>query len=395
MAKKTSPSCSFTLAKRHAIYMFAAATADAKRYKYGIDHVQIDFVTKLITATNGVMFISVPIEVTGSPDEPLLYVHADWLKENCPTDDSDNLIDVSKIPIRTDVLWPSNLRKQDRSPEELFVSVSPSVFRIFNDYADRIDSSALTLGLSRDMSVDSGVFFASKAMSFQIFDEDCSGDKSSGVVGGGLVVPCLSEDLKATLEESREVLRRCMIESNEPRKPSQKQKVMEIDGKPIADEKTETVAAKPKKDDSPKEKPVKEKVEKPVDVDKANKKIMPAAARGDLETVNELISQGVNVNTTDVGGYTALTRASSKGHVDIVKALIKAGANVNHKPNNKIVAIQAAAFAGHLEVCRVLVAAGADVTIRDDDDWDACEKAEYNKHAEVVKYLKGVMKKGK
>lgn len=59
------------------------------------------------------------------------------------------------------------------------------------------------------------------------------------------------------------------------------------------------------------------------------KDLIEAARRGQMDKLDALIKQGVDVNSADKDGYTALMRAIFSAKADVVEALIKAGANVN------------------------------------------------------------------
>ena len=55
--------------------------------------------------------------------------------------------------------------------------------------------------------------------------------------------------------------------------------------------------------------------------------LLNAAYTGDTATVQTLLDNGVNVNTQDHDGYTALMWASNKGHTETAKVLLNRGAD--------------------------------------------------------------------
>ena len=57
---------------------------------------------------------------------------------------------------------------------------------------------------------------------------------------------------------------------------------------------------------------------------------LKAVAEGDVDSVEELLEQGMYVDMTDADGNTALLCAA-EGEPQIVQALIEAGCNVNHQ----------------------------------------------------------------
>jgi ankyrin repeat protein len=52
-----------------------------------------------------------------------------------------------------------------------------------------------------------------------------------------------------------------------------------------------------------------------------------AAQRGNLNRIRQLLDQGINVNTVDKGGWTALCQAAYNGHKDILQLLLDRGAH--------------------------------------------------------------------
>jgi ankyrin repeat protein len=61
--------------------------------------------------------------------------------------------------------------------------------------------------------------------------------------------------------------------------------------------------------------------------------LIEAAERGDLRTVHRLIFEGVDLESRDAKGATALIRACAEGHLAVVSTLLKAGANPNATTN--------------------------------------------------------------
>ena len=93
--------------------------------------------------------------------------------------------------------------------------------------------------------------------------------------------------------------------------------------------------------------------------------IWTACARGDLESVRQLIQDGQDVNRGDSIGTTPLMVAALYGHDQVVHELIRAGADVNEKDNDKQTALHKASWWGHSNVVRTLADAGANLNVQD------------------------------
>ncbi|EMJ93898.1 ankyrin repeat domain-containing protein [Leptospira alstonii] len=93
-------------------------------------------------------------------------------------------------------------------------------------------------------------------------------------------------------------------------------------------------------------------------VDEKNRKgytlLMLAAYNGQEETSRFLISQGADVNSTDLGGNSILMGAAFKGHVKIVEILLNAGADKNYRNPKGQNAFQFSNMFGRTEVCKLL-----------------------------------------
>ena len=113
-----------------------------------------------------------------------------------------------------------------------------------------------------------------------------------------------------------------------------------------------------------------------------------AAARGDGPTVAAAIESGVNVNTADETGTTALMLAAYDGHTDIVKLLIKHKAQVNRVDVNKRTALIYSASGKNPGTVAELIDAGAKVDLVDGGEgWSALMFAAAEGNPEVVKIL--------
>ena len=86
------------------------------------------------------------------------------------------------------------------------------------------------------------------------------------------------------------------------------------------------------------------------------------AVNGDVETAQMLLYAGANVRaTTRLGAYTSLLLASQYGQAAVVDALLDAGADVHATTTSGATSLMLAAASGSAEVVTTLIASGADV----------------------------------
>jgi ankyrin repeat protein len=83
------------------------------------------------------------------------------------------------------------------------------------------------------------------------------------------------------------------------------------------------------------------------------------ACRGDVSGVEDLLDDGVDVNSIDLDGRTALHIAACEGHVDVVNLLLSRNANIDARDRWGSTAAADAKYYGHVEVFNILKARGA------------------------------------
>lgn len=96
-----------------------------------------------------------------------------------------------------------------------------------------------------------------------------------------------------------------------------------------------------------------------------------AAARGDVQATQQLLSEGMAIDTRLDIGRTPLVVAATNGRLGLVQHLIDSGADLDARDNNGSTALIMAIYEGHLAVVKALINAGADVTIKNNDGWNA------------------------
>lgn len=87
--------------------------------------------------------------------------------------------------------------------------------------------------------------------------------------------------------------------------------------------------------------------------------LLLAAEQGATKEVERFLAQGINVNTKDDNGWTALIAASSQGKMETVAFLIQHGADLNIHDFDGYTALRHAKANGHKKVVVLLEQAGA------------------------------------
>ncbi|XP_065860829.1 integrin-linked protein kinase 1-like isoform X1 [Euphorbia lathyris] len=85
------------------------------------------------------------------------------------------------------------------------------------------------------------------------------------------------------------------------------------------------------------------------------------ASTGEVKGVDDLLNEGIDVNSIDLDGRTALHIAACEGHVDVVKLLLSRRANMDARDRWGSTACADAKYYGNIEVYNILKARGARV----------------------------------
>eukprot|EP01104_Vermistella_antarctica_P007574 TRINITY_DN1859_c0_g3_i1.p2 TRINITY_DN1859_c0_g3~~TRINITY_DN1859_c0_g3_i1.p2 ORF type:complete len:155 (+),score=33.41 TRINITY_DN1859_c0_g3_i1:65-466(+) len=91
--------------------------------------------------------------------------------------------------------------------------------------------------------------------------------------------------------------------------------------------------------------------------------IVEVAKRGNVHQIEEQLNEGVDVNSVDTTGCSALHWAAGGGHISAVVFLLRHKANPNITNLNGDTALHKAAWRQHGKVCEILVGGGADITV--------------------------------
>jgi len=100
------------------------------------------------------------------------------------------------------------------------------------------------------------------------------------------------------------------------------------------------------------------------------------------------IKAGMDINSRDRDGSTALMVASEKGDVQMAQLLIQNGADVNAKNIDGYTALMYVAYKGNLAIAELLIKNKADVSAKDKDGWTAMRYALIQGRNDMVSLLK-------
>ena len=116
-------------------------------------------------------------------------------------------------------------------------------------------------------------------------------------------------------------------------------------------------------------------------------KLINAIKEGDLTEACHLLDQGVDVNSKDTDGRTALMWASMFGYSEIVTELLEKNSEIDLQNNSGNTALHWASGKGHADVVEILVAKKATADIQNKGGNTPLIWASHNGHLEVVTAL--------
>lgn len=117
------------------------------------------------------------------------------------------------------------------------------------------------------------------------------------------------------------------------------------------------------------------------------KKVLEAAASGNLAHLEQFLASGADVNVRDEENDTALIVGSRNGHAEIVRFLMARGADLEAANNSRTTALSAASQGGHAEVVKLLLTSGANINAKNTAGWSALALACAGGHPDVVDLL--------
>jgi hypothetical protein len=114
---------------------------------------------------------------------------------------------------------------------------------------------------------------------------------------------------------------------------------------------------------------------------------LEAAKNGQSDVVLLFLRAGMDSETEDAQGKTALMRAAAQGHVDTVQVLLANGAVVNNADDAGMTALMWAARWDHIDCALALLGKGANVNAKATDGSTALSIARSRNNADLAKAL--------
>lgn len=116
-------------------------------------------------------------------------------------------------------------------------------------------------------------------------------------------------------------------------------------------------------------------------------RLFEAVANNDVPTVQTLVKNGVNINTQDVRGRTALLVAVEKHDVESAKVLLDAGADVNIQDQKQDSPLLLAGAEGMVDIMKLMLKAKPDFTLYNRFGGTSLVPAAERGHVKMVKLL--------
>ncbi|MBS4211537.1 ankyrin repeat domain-containing protein [Bacillus sp. FJAT-49825] len=124
-----------------------------------------------------------------------------------------------------------------------------------------------------------------------------------------------------------------------------------------------------------------------VEADSMKEQFFKAVEKGNIAEINNLINKGVNINSQDGLGRTAIMIAAYANDVETAKALIEKGADVNIQDKMKNNPFLYAGAEGYIEILQLTIEAGANPKLLNRYGGTALIPASEHGFVEVVKEL--------
>ena len=124
-----------------------------------------------------------------------------------------------------------------------------------------------------------------------------------------------------------------------------------------------------------------------INTQQANQQLFALAKNGNSQQVNNILSQGANVNSANSSGETALHAAASTGNTSTAQALLQHGANVNARTVRGWTPLHTAARFGRGNFVALLLSRGAIRSIKNTDGKTPAQLATQANQQAIVNIL--------
>lgn len=114
-----------------------------------------------------------------------------------------------------------------------------------------------------------------------------------------------------------------------------------------------------------------------------------SAEKGDLKAVQLFLEAGIDGNSQDATGSTALMATAKKGRIDVVNKLLEQKLNLNLQDKQGETALMLAAANNQADIVKLLLKKNADPNIQDQSGWSALMRAVYQCNIACVEALVG------
>ena len=118
---------------------------------------------------------------------------------------------------------------------------------------------------------------------------------------------------------------------------------------------------------------------------KADRALLDAAEKGNIEAVKQAIADGADVDTLDKRGRAPIQNALHSNNIEAVKLLIDNGANLNTKAPNSWTPLYEAVLMGRMETVKLLIENGANVNAKDQMGGTPLDQVQ---NEEIIDYLR-------
>lgn len=115
--------------------------------------------------------------------------------------------------------------------------------------------------------------------------------------------------------------------------------------------------------------------------------LFSAAIQGKQSRVQNMLAQGIDVNSTVNGKRTALMAAAHNGNYKTIQLLLTYGADVNLSDDRGVTALMNAVNFGDEKIVQLLINAGADIDAKDAQNNSVLDRAKKTQYPHLIKLL--------